>query len=272
MLEDGVSQLSTIKTSATETESQKSDIGATIGASQVLSLFGISLKGERGKEKGAKEQTEVSQEKVHTPTSLFAKLRLILNERQLLKRINNQKEIKKLASGQFIEFRAVLKKNPLVDALEGFKQLMETGVMFTDIEGGKGERPQDKNQLIMQQLDGILTALTQPNSLELIGEMIDIPRVKAILSAKLDYFSDRNAQEITDGEFRVLGKIIRVIGSSGDTINLLRKTSFRQFDSSIFDVLVSDFADLEDAPVRFPKIITEIQGPAIQIIPIAIFT
>jgi len=280
MLEDGFSQLSTIKTSATETESQKSGTNVSIGVSQVLALFGISLTGERGKEKGAQEQTEVSQEKVHTPTSLFAKLRLILNERQLLKRINTQEEIKKLASGQFVEFRAVLKKNPLVDALEGIKQLKEIAVMFTDNESGalkvrkrgEGERPQDDNQLIMQQLDGMLTALTQPNSLELIGEMLDIPGVKAVLSAKLDYFSDRNAQEIIDGEFRVFGKIIRVIGSSRDTIKLLRKTSFGQFDRRIFDLLASGFEGLEIAFESFPELITEIKGPVLQIIPIAIFT
>lgn len=281
VLEDGFSQLSTIKTSATETESQKSGIGASIGASNVFALLGVSFTGERGKEKGAQEQTEVSQEKVHTPTSLFAKLRLMLNDKQLLKRINTQEEIEKLASGQFVEFRAVLKKNPLVDAIEGFKQLMEIAVLFTDKESGalkggkrgKGGRPQDANQLIMRQLDGMLTALTQSNSLELIGEMLDISGVKAVLSAKLDYFSDQNAQEIIDGEFRVLGKVIRVIKSdSGDAINLLRKTSFGRFDRNIFDQLASAFVGVEEAGVRFPKLITEIQGPALQIIPIAIFT
>jgi len=278
VLEDGFSQLSTIKTSATETESQKSGIGASIGASNVFAFLGVSFTGGRGKEKGAQELTEVSQEKVHTPTSLFAKLRLMLNERQLLKRIDTQEEIEKLASGQFVEFRAVLKKNPLVDAIEGFKQLMEIAVLFTDKEnraskGGKGGRPQDTNQLIMRQLEGMLTALTQSNSLELIGEMLDIPGVKAVLSAKLDYFSDRNAQEIIDGEFRVLGKVIRVIGSdSGDTINLLRKTSFGRFDRKILDQLASAFVGVEKAGVRFPELITEIQGPVLQIIPIAIFT
>jgi len=281
VLEDGFSQLSTIKTSATETESQKSGIGASIGMSNVFALLGVSFTGERGKEKGALGQTEVSQEKVHTPTSLFAKLRLMLNEKQLLKRINTQEEIEKLTSGHFVEFRAVLKKNPLVDTIEGFKQLMEIAVLFTDKEsgalkggkGGKSGRPQDANQLIMRQLEGMLMALTQSKSLEIIGEMLDIPGVKAVLSAKLNYFSDQNAQEIIDGEFRVLGKVIRVIGSgSEDTINLLRKTSFGRFDRNIIDQLASAFVGVKEAGINFPEFITEIQGPALQIIPIAIFT
>ena len=116
-------------------------------------------------------------------------------------------------------------------------------------------------------------ALTQSKSLEIIGEMLDIPGVKAVLSAKLNYFSDQNAQEIIDGEFRVLGKVIRVIGSgSEDTINLLRKTSFGRFDRNIIDQLASAFVGVKEAGINFPEFITEIQGPALQIIPIAIFT
>lgn len=281
VLEDGFYQLSTIKTSAANTENQKTDAGASIGVSNVFALLGISLAGGRSKEKGSAEQEEVSREKVHTPTSLFARLRLTLNEKNLLKEPQAKEEIDKLTSGDFVEFRAVLRKNPLLDTIEGFKQLMEVAVLFTDDgsghqkgkKSGKGGRPQDPNQLIARQLDGMMASLTQLNSLEIIGEMLDIPGVKAVLSGKLDYFSDRNASEIIDGEFRVLGKIVRVIGSdSEDTINLLRKTSFGRFDSNTFEQFKEAFDGAEEVGIKFPELVTEIEGPAIQIIPIAIFT
>ncbi|MBI2305015.1 MAG: hypothetical protein HYU86_09775 [Chloroflexi bacterium] len=280
-LEDGFSHLSLIKTSSTDKESAGSGVGGSIGISNVFALLGVSFKGERRKEKEAIEQTEESREKIHTPSSLFAKLRLMLKDRRLLNLVQTEEEIGKLASGQFVEFRAVLRKNPLVDTIQGFKQVMEMAGLFMDKgsrapnggKPGKSGRPQDATQPVMRQLDGMLTALTQSDSLELIGELLDVQDAKAVLSAKLHYFSDRNASEIIDGEFRVLGKVIRVIAlDSGDTINLLRKTSFGRLNRKVFDKLASAFAGAEEAGVKFSELVTEIRGPALQIIPIAIFT
>lgn len=283
VLEDGFSQLAVVKTSATEEESKKSGIGGSIGVSNVFGLLGVSFGGERGREKEAKEQTEVSREKVHTPTSLFAKLRQIIDERKLLNKMQtqDQKDIEKLKGGQFVEFRAVLKKNPLVDTIEGFKQLMQMAVLLPATgsgaqkggKQGKVAHPQNSDQMAIKQLEVMLAGLTQSNSLEIIGEMLDIRGVKAVLSAKLDYFSDRNASEIIDGEFRVLGKVIRVIGvNSEDSIDLLRKTSFGRLGPSILKQLADSFEAVKEGDIKFPKLVTEIKGPAIQIIPISIFT
>lgn len=281
VLEGGFSQLSTIKTSTIEAESQKSGIGASIGVSNIFALLGVSFKGERNKEKGTQEQTDVSQQKIHTPTSLFAKLRFILNDKKLLQIIKTQEEVQKLTGGQFTEFRALLKKNPLVDTIEGSKKLMEMAIPFVNKGGqtskggksGRGGRSQDSNKPIMQQLDGILKALTQSKSLELIADMLDIPGVKVVLSTKLNYFSDQNASEIIDGEFHVLGKIIRVVPpDSGDSINLLRKTSFGMVKRQIIEQLKNAFVGAGEHGLEFPELVTEIPGPALQVIPIAIFT
>jgi len=278
VIEDGFSQLSTIKTSMSDAETQKSGMGASIGVSNVFALLGVSFKGERGTEKGTEMQAEILEEKVHTPTSLFSKLRAMLKQQQLIKEIPTQEgSIEGLKSGQFIEFRAVLRKNPLVDTLEGFKQLMSVAVIFTgeQTKGAKGRKPKGgrrQDQLIMQQLDGMLSALTESNSIELIAEVLDTPTIKAILSAELDYFKDRSASEIIDGEFRVLGKVVRVVQpDSGETINLLRKTSFGRFPRKIFDELANAFVEVEEIGIKFPELITEIEGPTLQVIPIAIF-
>ena len=284
IIEDGFSRLSTIKTSMSEAESQKSGLGASIGVSNAFAFLGVSLKGEKGTEKGTEVQAEILREKVHTPTSLFSKLRSILKQRQLLIEIPTQEgSIEELKSGQFVEFRAVLRKNPLVDTIEGFRQLMDIAMLFTadQAKPAKGKRKgkqekaargQDSNQLIMQQLDGMLNALTKSNTVELIAEILGTSTVKAVLSAELDYFNDRNASEIIDGEFRVLGKVVRVIkSSSSETINLLRKTSFSKVQRKVFDNLANTFVGAEEVGVKFPELVTEIKGPALQVIPIAIF-
>ena len=125
----------------------------------------------------------------------------------------------------------------------------------------------------MRQVDGFVASLTQSNSLEVVGEVLDVPGTTAVLSTKLDYFSDRNASEIIDGEFRVLGKVVRIIGpDSQDAINLLRKTSFGRVDRKMFEGMKDASVTLREAGLEIPEIVTEIRGPALQVIPIAIFT
>lgn len=302
MLEDGFSQLSTLKTSASESETQKSGLGTSIGASNIFALLGVSFKAERGKEGGTQGQEEVTTEKVHTPASLFSKFRLALYDQSLIESIDAIEEVEGLASGQFVEFRAILRKNPLVEYVDVFKQLVDLASLFPEQQnevsqsgnsqssnpsGGSKKKkrtqgnqqskvenqPETENQIFIQQLDGLRAALTQSDSLEIIGEMLDSPTAKAVLSTNLEYFSDRNASEIIDGEFRVLGKVVRVVNSdSEDSINLLRKTGFGPLSSAMFDELGDNFSELEEQGVELPEFITEIEGPAVQVIPVAIFT
>lgn len=275
VFDDGFSHLSTIRTASGETESSKSGIGASIGVSNVFALLGISFSGERGKEKGKQEQVEVSQEKVHTPTSLFAKLRIKLQEQDLLKYIETSEGFEKIENGDFVEFKAVLRKNPIVDTIEGFKQIMGVATLFDDKSSTekvqqKGSRPKSQNQVIMQQMDGMLNALSQSNSVELVGELVSNPEIQAVLTTKLDFFTSGGATEIIDGEFRILGKVIRIIRSD-ESINLLRKTTFGRFDPKMLNQFSSSFEGIENAGLNFPEFITEIEAPALQVIPIAIF-
>ena len=102
--------------------------------------------------------------------------------------------------------------------------------------------------------------------------MLDTPTVKTVLSTNLEYFNDSNASEIIDGEFRILGKVVRVVDTESETtINLLRRTAFGRFNSQVFDELGEATEGVEEAGIDLPDFITEIEGPAIQVIPVAIF-
>ena len=119
----------------------------------------------------------------------------------------------------------------------------------------------------------MLDALTQSNSIEVVGQILNVSNGKAVLSTTLDYFLDRDLSEIIDGEFHVVGKVNRIIGSeSSDVINLLRKTSFGWFDPKLFEQLSESLISAEEIGLKVPDVITLIKGPAIQVIPIAIIS
>lgn len=126
------------------------------------------------------------------PSLFVSKLRLLLDDKSLVEKVQTLEEVERLTGGQLTEFRAVLRKNPLFDAIETFKQLMNLATLFSEQQTGasqggkhsgrsKGRKstgthqPKDENQIILEQLDGLRTALTQSGSLEIVGEMLDTP-------------------------------------------------------------------------------------------------
>ncbi|WP_153015930.1 DUF6414 family protein [Methanofollis ethanolicus] len=281
IIEGGFSVVSTINQSYSQNESQNSDIGASLGT-QLLQFFNISVGGSKSIESGQKEQKEISKQKVHTPTSLFSNLRTELKEKGLIKSIATPDDIANLSSGDFIEYKAILKKNPLIDTIEMIKQLLEIAVLFnaeksigkTQNKPAKGNQRKDQNpnEKFLEQIDGLLKSLTQSESVEIIGDILGSENIKSVLSTKLGYFNDQNADEIIDGEYYVLGKIVRIVKTdSEEPINLLRKTTFGRFDNHIFEKFPSMLSQAEEGGLKTPEFVTEIRGPAIQVMPIAIF-
>ena len=67
----------------------------------------------------------------------------------------------------------------------------------------------------------------------------------------------------TKGQGSTCGRTLIVVGYLG--------TIAGRFDKQMFNTLSDALASSQSAGVRFPELITEIEGPALQIIPSAIF-
>lgn len=278
MLQDGLSSVQEIKTSTIEADSRETGLSGSITAG-ILNLIGVSFGAGRGKTTGTAQQEEKSIQKVHTPASLFMQLRQALDENALLQQVKTLKELDNLKSGQFVEFKALLRKNPIVEIIEWLKNAYELANLLTGADNqpkdhGKKSRQQSDNS-IKQQLDAMLKGVTQANSVEVIGDIQGVPDAQAVLSAQRAYFNDQNASEIVDGEFYVVGKTVRVLKSTSyvnDSINLLRKTTFGRLDESIFKSLADSLTQGELSQFELPAFAKEVYKPAIQVMPIAIFT
>lgn len=288
MIEDGFSQVNTLRTSTSDNDVQKSGYGGSFGISP-FSFLGISFGGEKSSEEGSLEQQESLMEKVHTPASLFSKLRSLLDSESLLTKIEAIEDLGRLSSGQLVEFKAVLRKNPLFEYVDTFKQILDLAALFPEeqeqqqVNKQKGNKPRsqgarktgqisNKDLPIYQQMQELRNALTQNGSLEIIGEMLDVPTSKAVLSTSLDCFIGEDSSEIIDGEFRVLGKAVRILPSdSTGSINLLRKTAFGRFNSNMFEELEKLFTDVQDEDINLPEFTVEVKAPTIQVIPVSIF-
>jgi len=267
-LEDGFSHLKTIRTAASESESKGSKVGGGLGVSNVFGLLSVAIGGGKRKESSSAEQTEVEAEKVHTPISLFASLRAILQQNGLLTDLQDITEPVGIETGSLVEFEAVLRKNPVVDVIESVLRIGEMAVSFSNPHQ-KGDKS-DKNMI--RQLQSMLDSLKHAESLEIVAELDCAADARAVLSTKLAFFSDANAYEITDGRFRVLGKVVRTVASEEDEpINLLRKTPFGHFKRELVEKLFEGFAGEDTVGLDLPEVQVEVTAPALQVIPIAIF-
>ena len=281
ILEDGFTQMSTITKSQKSSDSQTTDYGASIGLSNVFAFLGVALKSEEEDQKSTQSDEACAHQKIHTPTSLFSKLRLILNQKKMIKTIQKIENLNDLASGDFVEFKAVLRKNPLVVVFEMMKQVFELTTTFSHEDTSAQKKPnlkperrhQNPNEKMVGNIDAILKDLHQSGSLEIIGEIFENKEIKAVLSTKIQYFNNRDTTDLIDGEFRVFGKVVRIIKTdSNESINLLRKTSFGMLDKNKLAGFPLALESAKAEGVQIPEFIVDIHGPAIQIIPIAIFT
>jgi len=279
ILQDGFSSVQDIRTSTLETDSQQIGLSGSITAG-ILNLVGVKFGAGRSKTAGSEQQQDTSRQKIHTPASLFAQLRKALDENGPLYQVITLSDLDNLKSGQFVEFKALLRKNPIVETLEWLKNVYELAGLLTGTDGQQKDqrgrnRQKQSGDLLTQQLEAMLKGVSQANSMEVIGDIQGIDGAQAVLSAQTAYFNDHNATEIVDGEFYVIGKTVRVLKStrdSGDSINLLRKTTFGRLDENIFQSLAAAIRQGELKQFELPPFVKELYGPAIQVMPIAIFT
>ena len=90
------------------------------------------------------------------------------------------------------------------------------------------------------------------------------------MTTEPEYFIDPSMNDTIDGTFRVFGKTTRIIRDDTEGISLLRKTALGKFGAVVGE-LGSAMASMQSSGFAGP-VETEIRGPAMQVIPIAIFS
>mgnify|MGYP001148423569 CR=1 FL=1 len=230
VIEDGFAQvtnlnISTIKGSAT---SGKTEGEASFG------LYGVKtkIKAAFGMEKNSKDERSTNEEKVHTPTSLFSKLMSYLGEKGLISDVSAKGDLDNLTPGSFVRFNSKLEKNPLVSILDSIEQI---GVVAMSLQENKKGGKKSNDQEVLKQVENIKKSLTENQIMDLICTINSSENFKAVIPVYLNYFFHNNMSEIIDGNFTVVGKVVKVVNNSEENINLFRNTGFKLFKQNALD-------------------------------------
>ena len=271
IIEDGFSTVSQVSyTEHKENNNvQKLESGVSTSANILSKLLKIDLKGEVSHSGNSGENTSVAKEKVHTNVSLLSRFRTFLVNEKILKSGFDTANIK---IGDFIEVEGELQKNPLINYLDIFLDLFRIVDIFTEKPqlGSKTQTKAQKQQEneIVTQIKSFADELKHSGTIDFILSD-DVGTV--VLSAQEQYLSNDNISEILGGHFKVLGKVIAICKDETENVDLLRKTTLSIFPIDQITEIFSGFQNSGIKQFNLPELKTQIPGPAVIVIPVAIY-
>ena len=271
IMEDGFSMVSQVSYSEHKegSSTQRVEAGVSTSATILSKLLKINMSGELA-HTGTSDQSEnVSREKVHTNVSLLSKFRRFLVEENFLK---SDFDVKKIQIGDFIEVEGELQKNPLINYMEIFVDIFRMANIFAEKPqlGGKTQARNQRQQEdeTIRQIKSFAEELKHTGTIDFI---LTDQKGTVVLSAQEQYLSNDNISEILGGRFKVLGKVIAICRDETESIDLLRKTTLSVLSEDMITEMFSGFKNDDANQFNLPELRTKINGPAMIVIPVAIY-
>ena len=232
-------------------------------------LLKIDVSGEAKHNGNSGENENVVKEKVHTNVSLLSKFHGFLKEKNILK---SELDFSEIQIGDFIEVEGELQKNPLINCMDIFVDVLRMADIFAE-KPQLNARTQAKAQKqqqdeTMKKIKSFASELKHSGTVDFI---LSDSAGTVVLSAQEQYLSNDNISEILGGHFKVLGKVIAICADKTESIDLLRKTTLSILPH---DLLADMFSCLQNEDMKqynLPELKTEISGPAVIVIPVAIY-
>lgn len=271
IIEDGFSTVSQVSYSDHKENSnaQKIEAEVSTSASILSKLLKIDLKGELSHSGNCGETENTTKEKVHTNVSLLSKFRAFLTDANILK---SGFDISNMKIGDFIEVEGELQKNPLINCMDIFVDVLRMADIFAEKPqlNAKTQAKAQKQQQdeTMKKIKSFASELKHSGTVDFI---LSDSAGTVVLSAQEQYLSNDNISEILGGHFKVLGKVIAICADKTESIDLLRKTTLSILPH---DLLADMFLFLQNEDMKqynLPELKTEISGPAVIVIPVAIY-
>ncbi len=289
-----VEKVTSQNTSATSaTKEASASVGTEFGIPNILNMLKLNIGiGASGKKEESSEDRAVSEkEKYYTYGSLFYRLRRYLLENESLKCLGKpDARWADINLSDFVEVHGTLRLNPLVDSLETmmglsryverFDPLGQLSGQKTSSRGGHQSPKSNRNSqptqidLFREFAQEMLNDIERGQTRAFVIDVDESPSVednlRAVAVLFLDYFRDKTLYEVRDKQYYLLGKVVRKIeADSNEHVDLLRGSALRAFPEAS---LAPMFEGLSGAAgLNMPQIARRIEGPAIEILPIAIY-
>lgn len=264
IIEDGFSSMYSVQKQQSDSKNIDSSIDVAVGTGNAFTFLSAKLGEKLSSSNMHMSNKHITEDRIHTPTSLFSKLLEYLASE--IKEINSAKEIAQISTGDFVKIKGKINQNELIKFFDSFSSIMNLTTLFQPVSSGKN---QSNNKKIADQVKGIADSLRIAGIMDLICKTNE--NFEIVLQSEIKYFENQFIGMIEEGEYTVLGKVIKVPDDNGDSINLMRNTSLSLLKESIFQNLIQslDTKEMLAAGIKMGNVRTCING--ILVIPIAIY-
>lgn len=272
MLEDGIAHVTRIASVDQASKETDKKFGAEFGLSKALSsLLSIGVSGSFGSRQGSSEEKARSEERIHTPASLFFRLREQLLTDGILRTVEDGYAPR---LHDLVEFSASLERNPLIQVMDAFISLTEMAVAFSEkSSSGKTKQGDQRagNVKALKQMQSFREKLTEDDSVDLVAR--EIPTgYQAVITLENGYLNDPAMADLADGTFTVVGKITKIVCDGREGISLLRRSALKVMPETLLQGMLASLQQLSvGESFNMPDLDLEIAPPAFQIIPLAIY-
>ena len=274
--------------------------GTEFGVPNILNMLKVNIGYASNWKKGEEAGQETEAERYHTYGSLLFRLRAYLQAENTIKQFDgaNEEVWTSIQPSDFIEIRGIFRPNPLaaslrvIDRLIGIFEMLYTppSTQAQPASQPHSNKPRSKRKKQkpkasdnkspstdtsqLNQIQGLIqNILTDIEREQIRTFVVDLPLAtshKAIALLFVDYLRDKTMVEISHREYRLFGKVVRKLDSdTEESIDLLRGTGLGGIGKEPLQQLVGAFDQMEG--MNLPEVSTEIAGPALEIVPIAVF-
>jgi hypothetical protein len=274
-------------------QSASTSVGTEFGVPNVLNLLKISLGGALNWKQNKENTDEHSVERYHTYGSLFQRLRSALKNQQ----VKTQQVPFQTFDGDpalwdhikpfsFIEMQGLFSPNPLTDSISTILRLtnmMESFVQSaTPSRSTKQQKPQvallglnslpDLQQVKQMKvmIQGFLDNLEKQDMRTVVVSTTSSNTYQAVISLFTEYLRDKSMSELLYKEYKLFGKVVGRTPDSTSSVDLVQGTSLSGMNDKKLTELLKQM-NQQNSDILLPPVKTKIAGPALQIIPIAIY-
>ena len=190
MMRNGMSTITKVSTQESENNSNSGEISGGFGLGSALSsLLKMDMSIKDSSKSGTEQNETKSEERVHTPASILFNLVQDMRTENIITPIQGETlpDI-----GSFVEFDAVLTRNPMIETIDAFLSLMKVATSFTE-EAGMSNNEKKKlkaeNDAIIQKIEDFGSLLKAGNTIDLVAKDVN-SNLSALVTVETDFLND----------------------------------------------------------------------------------
>jgi hypothetical protein len=263
----GFSMVEGISMRTAAKDTREASLQAEAGVN-IPGLVKLGMSGAKGVQSTQEGEILRSLELYQTPESLFHALRKELIYSKALKTPTTVAEWAQVGYSDFVELSGIFRQNPVLENFSTTSSLLRVILPFLKTQQKKAG--DFDPAMINQVLDKIVSEISG-NTRLFVVDLTQPPDYRAIVSLFAGYSRDPTMEEISNREFRLLGKVVGKMDYG--SVDLLRNTKLGVYGSALRPILAS----LGDVPksmgisAQDKQLATTIEAPILEVVPVAIY-